>query len=293
VIDNGHSIAFRNSYRHEANVEEERFGEVHPEWRQLTVDGMPVYPQRRPAWTFGTTFASDLYLHRFPGKMLLVQNALDGTNLPSHGHNYATRVRAACADADDFFRLYWTDHAAHGPASFYPPGVPPVVTTRVVDYGGLLGQALAHLIAWVEEGVEPPPSTRYTWGHDGLLQLESEPRDRGGLQPVVTLAADGGQRAIVSTGHPVTFDVMAEAPPGAGSIVAMEWDFTGTGAWDVHEDDIDGSSICVEKSRTYNYDEPGTYFPAVRVWCNRSGDVSDALFRVANLGRARVVVGST
>jgi hypothetical protein len=292
VIDNAHNIAFRFAYRHEATVEEERFGEVHPEWRHLTVDGVPVYPQRRPAWTFDTTFASELYLHHFTGKMLLVQNAMDGTNLPSHGHNYATRVRAAQPDADDVFRLYWTDHAAHGPASFYPPGDPPVVTTRVIDYGGLLGQALADLIAWVEEGIEPPLSTRYTWGDDGLLSLAPEAHDRGGLQPVVTLAADGDERAEVACGHPVNFDVTAEAPPGTGSIVAMEWDFAGTGLWEVREDDIDGSSASVERSRKHSYDTPGTYFPAVRVWSSRRGDVSDPLFRVANLGRVRVVVDS-
>jgi hypothetical protein len=293
LIDNAHSIAFRFAYRHEITVEEDRFGDVHPEWRHLTVDGIAVYPQRRPAWTFETTFASELYLHQFAGKMLLVQNALDGTNLPSHGHNYATRVRDARTDADDVFRLYWTDHAAHGPASFYPPGDPPVVTTRVVDYGGLLGQALADLIAWVEDGVEPPPSTNYSWSRDGCLTLDPNAAERGGLQPVVELTGDGSDRAVIAPGEPVNFEVVAEVPPGAGSIVAIEWDFEGTGAWDVSNDDVDGTATCVERSRKHSYRQPGTYFPAVRVWSSRSGDVSAQLFRIANLGRARVVVSST
>jgi hypothetical protein len=162
-----------------------------------------------------------------------------------------------------------------------------------VDYSGLLGQALADLIAWVEDGVEPPPSTNYSWSRDGCLTLDPNAAERGGLQPVVELTGDGSDRAVIAPGEPVNFEVVAEVPPGAGSIVAIEWDFEGTGAWDVSNDDVDGTATCVERSRKHSYRQPGTYFPAVRVWSSRSGDVSDQLFRIANLGRARVVVSST
>jgi hypothetical protein len=287
-IDNRHHLAFRYAYRHQITVEEERFPELHPEWRHLMVDGRPVYRQRRPAWTFDGTFASEAYLHRFAGKMLLVQNAHDGTNWPIHAHNYATRLRDGLGAAiDESFRLYWTEHATHGPASFYPPGAPPVVTARAIDYSGVLYSALADLIAWVEEEVEPRTSTGYTWDADNRLHLAATVEERGGLQPVVHLTVDGGVRSETKVGQAVSLRV--EATAAVGALVDVEWDCEGVGSSD-HREELRDAPTRVTCTHEHTYDEPGAYFPAVRVWAQRDGDVSSELFRIPNLARARVVV---
>jgi hypothetical protein len=289
-IDNRNHLAFRHAYRHQVTVEEDRFPELHPEWRHLVVDGVPIYPQRRPAWDFSNTFGTKPYLHRFKGKMILVENALDGTNWPAHGHNYASRVREnEGARVDDVFRLYWVDHAAHGPASLYPPGVAPVVTTRVIEYQGLLLRAVADLVAWVEEGIEPPASTGYTWGVNGKLELASTAAGRGGLQPVVNLSVNGSPSVAVGKDVPVTFEMSAVCPPGAGVIVDIEWDFDGSGAWPERETEIPGSAREITRSRGYQYSESGTYFTTVRVWTQRS-DCETSLYRVPNLSQVRVIV---
>jgi hypothetical protein len=291
LIDNRHHIAFRFAYRHEITVEEDRFPDLHPEWRHLTVDGRPIYRQRRPAWTFDGTFASELYQHEFAGKMLLVQNALDGTNWPVHAHNYATRVHDQMGErAEEAFRLYWTDSAAHGPASMYPPGSAPVVATRVIDYEGLLFQALAHLVDWVENGVEPPLSSGYEWGPDGRLTLRESASERQGLQPVVNLTSQGQSRVEARAGERVEFSAEVECAPAGGHIIAAEWDFDGSGSFSVKEDDLQGNSATIELRRAQVFEVPGTYFPAVRAWSQRDGDPSATLFRVANIGRMRVVI---
>jgi hypothetical protein len=290
IVDNADIIAFRNAYRHQIFNEEHRFGEIHPEWRYLSIDGTPIYPQRRPAWGFEGIKAARPYLHKFTGKMLLVQNAQDGTNWPSHAHNYATKLRKFAPERfANNFRLYWTDRAAHAPASFYPPGLAPVTTTRVIDYNGLLHQHLSDLIAWVEKGVEPPAATKYNWSQDGRLELGRTAKQRRGIQPVVTLQAGGAERAEVGVGEELTLTVLAELPPGTGTIVDVEWDLDGTGTWPDRSDGIAGTQSKVKLSRTVSFDKQGTYFPAVRVWSQRQGDASSGLFRVANLGRARVV----
>ena len=47
--------------------------------------------------------------------------------------------------------------------------------------------------------------------------------ERGGIQPVVTATANGGARAAAKVG------VETELPPGAGTVVAIDWDFDGMG----------------------------------------------------------------
>jgi hypothetical protein len=290
TIDNRNHLAFRHAYRHQVTVEEDRFPELHPEWQHLSIDGEPMYPQRRPAWDFSNTFGTRPYLHQFEGKMILVENALDGTNWPAHGQNYASRVRETKgARIDEVFRLYWVDHAAHGPASLYPPGVAPVVATRVIEYQGLLLRAVADLVAWVENGIEPPASTGYTWGVNGKLELAPTAAERGGLQPLVDLSVGGSKSVAVVPGDTVTFEMSAVCPPGAGGIVDIEWDFDGSGAWPEREADMSGFSDEITRSRGHRYPESGTYFTTVRVWTQR--DVSESsLYRIPNLSQVRVVV---
>jgi hypothetical protein len=110
-----------------------------------------------------------------------------------------------------------------------------------------------------------------------------------GIQPVVALKANGGVRAEIAAGEMVTFTATIEAPPGAGKVVAAEWDFTGAGDYPVTAA-IDVPQPLIRLSATYSYAEPGTYFPVLRGTSQREGDMRTPYGRIQNLGRVRVVV---
>jgi len=167
----------------------------------------------------------------------------------------------------------------------------PVPSTRLIDYKGAIEQSLHDLAAWVEEGAEPARTTGAHIEPGGPLRLPKTAAERGGIQPVVTATANGAARADVAVGEPVTLAVEAELPDGTGTVIAVEWDFDGTGAFPSSDDGVDGTQSRIASSVTHTYDTPGTYFPAVRVTAHREGDVSARSRRVENLGRCRVVVG--
>ena len=193
--------------------------------RQFVVDGTPIYPQRPPfpmAELRSTTRADD-HSGRFSGKMIVVQNTCDDYAWPHAGHMYALLVREALGDSvDDRFRLWYNDHAAHLPAA--------PTSTRLVNYRGSVEQALRDLVEWVEHGTAPPATTGYRWHTEwSSLTLAPTAEGRRGVQPVVTLRADGGERADVRVGDTVTFEASADAPPNAGTLIRAEWDFDGVG----------------------------------------------------------------
>ena len=112
---------------------------------------------------------------------------------------------------------------------------------------------------------------------------------RKGIQPVVELKANGGERAEVAVGEPVTFTATIETPPKGGKVVAAEWDFEGVGTYPVAEQ-LSGSKATVTLTATYSFSQPGTYFPVLRATSQREGDARTPFARIQNLGRVRVVV---
>ena len=112
---------------------------------------------------------------------------------------------------------------------------------------------------------------------------------RRGIQPVVHVRANGGTRAEVTAGEPVTLEVAAAAPPGAGTIIALEWDFDGSGAFPFRHD-VNGTDADVKLTTRHTYDRPGTYFATARAVSHRQGDVDAAHRRIVNVASARVVV---
>ena len=181
----------------------------------------------------------------------------------------------------DNFRLWFTDHAQHGaPASA-------AAQLRTVSYQGVLQQALRDLSAWLEKGVEPPASTSYQLV-DAQVKVPPKAAPRKGIQPVVELKVNGGERAEVAVGKPVTFSAIIETPPNTGKVVAVEWNFEGAGSYvPAKFDDI---KPAVSVQATHSYSQPGTYFPVLRATSQREGDAETPFGRVQNLGRARVVV---
>jgi hypothetical protein len=288
VIDNAIYLATQTYHRHQVP------GPDYSVWDQFrTADG-PMYPQR-PAllgYRYARQGAGSVMSGRFAGKMIVIGALMDEAAYVWQADWYRSLVAEALGPRlDDQYRLWFVDHAMHTAPNVMPGDAKPVRTTRVVPYAGVLQQALRDLSAWVELGIAPPASTQYEMV-DGQVRVPARAVDRRGIQPVVTVTANGQVRADVAVNEPVQFSGVIEAPPGAGVVVGAEWDFEGDGDFPVVEpfEDATSSMSLLTVTTTYAFSEPGTYFPALRVTVHREGDGQSAFARVQNLGRVRVVV---
>ena len=111
---------------------------------------------------------------------------------------------------------------------------------------------------------------------------------RKGFQPVVELKVNGGVRAEVAIGEPVTLSATIVVPPNTGKVIAVEWSLDGDGRYVPAE--LGDIRPAVSVKATHAYLQPGTYFPALRATSQREGDPKTQFGRIQNLGRARVVV---
>lgn len=281
-IDNSSYLAMQTHHRHQVPTPD-LYG-----WNQFRRggNGTPIYPQRdvllgpAGAWHASGSISNG----RFHGKMIVVENLMDADAFPWSADWYRTKAKAALGERlDDHFRLWFTDHAQHGDTA--PSGGEG--TARTVDYRGVLQQALRDLSAWVEKGVPAPASTRYRVD-DAQILVPPSAAERRGIQPVVDLQADGGERAAVAVGQPVTFTAKIQVPPGTGTVVNAEWDFQGVGEFAPTAVAPGQDTVTLEA--TFSYSEPGTYFPGLRGTSQREGDADTPHARVQNLGRVRVVV---
>ncbi len=257
-------------------------------WNQFRgPDGKPLYPQRPRLIgpMFAVAAAGKPQTARFKGKMIVVQSLMDEDALPWNADWYRGKVREHLGPRfHDNYRIYFTDCALHG------SDVPQASPTRTVSYRGMLHQALRDLSAWVERGVAPPESTNYRVD-DAQVLVPPAAADRKGIQLVVALTANGKARADVRAGQPVEFVGVLEAPPNAGSVVAAQWDFDGSGnygASDATQPFTPAPRVEVRKSHTFS--TPGTYFVTLRGANQRGGDAATPFARIYNLARARVVV---
>jgi hypothetical protein len=131
--------------------------------------------------------------------------------------------------------------------------------------------------------------------------------ERKGIQPVVTVKANGGKRADVKVGQQVTFTAVIEVPKNMGKVVAASWNFEGlpgdverSAGWNFESSDVfpvkaklvpsDKTGSRVTVTTTYIFSKPGTYFPTLRVASQRNGDSKTSFTRIENLDRVRVVV---
>jgi hypothetical protein len=201
--------------------------------------------------------------------------------------------------AADTLRLYWVENATHGP----PEGMgamsattmltgrfdPRVWRSSLVEYQNAAKHALVDVAAWVERGVAPPSDTSYDMTRNQQLRLPADAATRGGIQPVVALTANGGERAEVKVGKAVRFEGRAAQPPGVGLIARAEMDFLMQDAWPWQAEIPGGAAETVSVSATHAYDKPGVYFPSLRVGAWRDGAKRTGL-PIHNLARVRVVV---
>lgn len=143
----------------------------------------------------------------------------------------------------------------------------------------------------MEKGITPPTSTSYKIV-DGQVEVPATAEDRKGIQPVVSLQANGSSRTEVKVGEVVNFSALIELPQNTGKIVSAEWDFEGLGTFPISSELNSENSTGTKTSikTTYTFNKPETYFVTLRATSQREGDAQTPYARIKNLGRVRVVV---
>lgn len=280
-VDNSNFLAAQTYHRHQVP------GPEYQAWDQFRgPDGKPIYPQRPvllgPIFTKGAVGA--LPTGKFQGKMIVVDSLWDREAFPWQADWYRTQVQKSLGNRfNDNFRIWYTEHALHNDLEIQED------PTHTVQYLGLLNQALRDLSVWVERDIPPPASTNYKVV-DGQVIVPPTAAERGGIQPVVKVKANGGMRADVAVGQPVTFTARVVDPPKTGRIVSAEWDFEGAGDFPVKAQIAKPYSPGIALRATYTFTKPGTYFPTLRATSQRGGDAKTPFARIQNLDRVRVVV---
>ncbi|MCW2526229.1 MAG: hypothetical protein JWM76_1089 [Pseudonocardiales bacterium] len=278
-VDNHKFLAFCYFHRHHL-MEDAQFD-------SLRLGGVPIYTQH-PVPLMSPLMGVS-YTGHYEGKLLWIHHTHDSSLWPSQGVIYEGAVLQTQGPeaAAEKFRLQWTQNAEHIPPAYLPNSATRATATWLIDYFPVIEQGLTDLIAWVEEGAAPP-STTYEYV-DGEIKLPPTATERGGIQPVVNVGANGGTRAEVKVGEPVRLTLSAEVPPNAGTIVSVEWDFDGWGSFPFRHP-VDGTQPAVDFETTHTYDAPGTYFVTGRVYSNREGDAAAVTRLISNVASARVVV---
>ena len=223
----------------------------------------------------------------FHGKMAVVNNLMDIDATPWYADWYRTQVEKLLGKKTrERYRLYYNDHAMH--TSPDPENLE--ANARIVSYTGMLQQTVRDVMAWVEEDVKPPNSTRYKVANaSAQVEVPKTAGKRKGMQPVVRLTVNGRERADISVGDTVKFKARISVPPNAGKVTSAEWDFLGVGDYPVAAK-ISKPKRKVMLRAEYTYPEPGTYFPVLRAASQRDGNPDDPFTQVLNLDRVRVVV---
>ena len=279
-VDNSNFLAAQTYHRHQ--VPDASY-KVYDQFRGP--DGKPLYPQRKmllgPMFAAGA--AGTVPTGHFNGKIIVVESMLDREAFPWQADWYRQQFDANYGSAAvNRYRVWFTENALHG----YNEDKD--ASTRVVTYLPVLQQALRDVSAWVEKGTVPPANSSYSVV-DGQVFIPATARERHGIQPVVTIAANGSERTEVAVGQPVRFTGTVAAPPGAGMVVKAEWDFEGKGDYPVSSA-VSGKAGNASVSASYAFTRPGTYFAVLRGYSQRRNAKGTPFAQVRNLARARVVV---
>lgn len=293
-IDNSDYLASQTYHRHQVQSPD------YYVWDQFRDDeGRPIYPQRPILKGYNQAGEGNNWqTGRFSGKMITVNSIMDEAAYPWQVDWYRNRVMAHFGDAyNDNYRVWFNDHAMHVyPSRYLSPNEGEAAggddygpaTTHVIRYEGILQQAIRDVAAWAEKNIEPPRSSRFQV-EDSQIILASDAKSRGGVQPVVHLAANGAERADVKVGEKVEFSATIEMPPDAGMIVSAEWDYDGQGKYPEKIEYKKGKTrVTLENSRSWP--GPGTYFVTLRATAQRERALGTPFGQAYNLGKVRVVV---
>lgn len=281
-VDNSDWLAVETYYRHQVPTKD------YYVWNQFRgYNDVPIYPQRPkllgPMFTRGA--AGCLPTGKIHGKMILCCSVWDREAFAWQGDWYRRHIIEHLGSAtDDNFRLWYTDHATHGGEDD---------PTEIVDYTTTLYQALLDVSNWVERGIAPSHTSTYVV-EDGQVMLGADGKSRGGIQPVPCVTIHGKERAEVKPGETVTIHVTVDVPQGTGKVVRADWclddskQFTQPADLTQARYSADGEHV--EFEQTVSYDKAGTYFPTVKIYSERKGNVQTPYTCIANLGKVRVVV---
>jgi hypothetical protein len=287
-IDNRWAIALTSYHRHQVPT-----SGAFTVWNQFRKgDGSPLYPQRAklvgPVISTGVS-GGGTHSGKIHGKMIVIANTLDVDAYPWHADWYGARLKKSEGDRYDAdVRIWVNDNADHLDGRVVASGTSANQTVRLIDYNGILQQAVRDVSAWVENGTAPPRSTQYQVSN-GQVSLPVDVAARQGIQPTVQLTSQRGERIVAKVGEPITLMGNTSVPSSAGKIVKTEWSQTGS------DDFIDaplppGPSQTLGLHKTFVYSKPGTYYPVLRVMSQRDGNAKSEFARVGNLARVRVVV---
>ena len=278
LLDNSNFLAAQTYHRHQVP------GPEYAVWDQFRgPDGTPTTPQRPMLLgpLFTQAASGTVPTGAITQKMIVVACLLDREAFPWQADWYRNRVTEHVGDrTNDTFRLWYMDNALHGDDD------PQEFPTRTVNYVGALETALRQLAAWVEAGIEPAATTSYEVV-DGQVAVSLDADERKGVQPAVSLTANGLEAVSVGVGEPVTIRITASAL-GSGVVVEVRTDLSGRGALGEPEDITPERQVALE--REVSFEEPGTHLLSVRVTAQMSGDPTSAHARIPNVARARVTV---
>jgi hypothetical protein len=278
-IDNRAFLAFCYYYRH--HISDDALYDF------LRTDSRPLFPQH------GVPLQSPLmgvpYSGQYQGKLMWVHHTHDASLWPPQGLFYKMAVERAQGPegAANNFRLRWTENAEHISPKMAPRQEGRAASTWLVNYHEIIEQCLTDLCDWVEKGIAPS-ATQFSF-KDGRVSLPTSAVERGGIQPVVKVRANGGIKAQVQVRDSVVLRVEGEVPPGAGAVILVEWDFDGSGTYPERHR-VTGRPARIDMTTTHAYDEPGVYFATARVTSHRGGEPDADTCRCENLASARVVV---
>lgn len=286
TLDNSDYIAIQHYYRHQVPVDTSFHA-----WDQFrNEDGTPKTPQRN-FMGYGFTGTGTVQDGNLQGKVILVQSLLDESTCPWCGDWYRQTVKKTMGN-EEAFRIYYMERCMHGDQ---------FENNMVTSYRGAVDQALLDVSDWVERGIEPRRSTVYEMVDNQIYPAKTA-AERKGIQPTVSLLANGETCAHVKAGEEVRFTAVAQVPENAGEITSMAFSFEASHAFKEndlewafpHKGEIrhtlENGLYGANSSISHVYEKPGTYFASVRVCANREGDASKLYTQVKNLARVRVVV---
>jgi hypothetical protein len=241
-------------------------------------DGTPLYPQRpfnvADVATVRQT-AGNLESGNITTKVMIFHNLSDNQAFPLWSAGYLNVIRQALGAerANANVRLYFQERGGHSAGGVV---------------AGIFNQSLIDMIAWVEQGIAPPPSSRFTI-ELGQIVLAPQAAGRLGLQPVINLSANGNvDRATVGVNQPVNLAAKLQMPPTTGKITQFSWAVNGaTEAATV----LPTPQPLVNVTRTFTFATPGNYIIRLNVNGQRNGIAAPADQTLAqNFKEIRVVV---
>lgn len=292
TMDNSDYIALQSYYRHQ--VPEDLSFHAWDQFRDE--NGKPVIPQRKDVMGYGFTGTGTVQDGDIHAKTILTQSLMDESTCPWCADWYKGKVIESRGNTDDF-RLYYMENCMHGDVAW-------LENNMITNYVGALQQALLDVSAWVEKGIEPLPDTIYHYDN-GQIFVPDNAKERRGMQPVISLTANGETCLHVKAGTPVEIQMKALLPEGAGRISEVRFaaedlrkfpSMTDQNALDAYpvestfevikENGLAGAKA----SFVHTYTEPGTHFASVRVRSTRNERDDDTFAQVRNIGRVRIVV---